>query len=105
MAAGQNEGIRMLDPLVCDAIPGAPESKPAPENGAISAVEFDAHHQAMTVSELLEQFYRLIHAWRTGRGDDNVLRALSSIRKVLQGRGKDPGPCEEHGDPERYGRW
>ena len=103
MATEKNEGIRMLEPLVCDAIPGAPGPRPKPE--PVSVAEYEAQHQGMLSSDLVERFYWLIRQWRTGHADDNTLKALASIRKVLQGRGKDPGACEEHGDPERYGRW
>jgi hypothetical protein len=103
MATEKNEGIRMLEPLVCDAIPGPPGPRPKPE--PVSAAEYDAHHQSMLSSDLSERFYWLIQQWRAGQANENTLKALTSIRKVLQGRGKDPGSCEDHGNPTKFGRW
>jgi hypothetical protein len=105
MASGENGGFRMLEPLICDAIPGPPPSMPKPDTTPIAAAEFDAHHQHMLSSDLLDRFYRLIRRWHAGQVDDNTLRELTSIRKTLQSRGKDPGACEEHGDPGRLGPW
>src|SRR5947207_833194 len=105
MATGPNEGVTILDELVCDARPGPRPGWMPSAKGITAPADLDAHYTAMKTAHLRQEFHELIHTWRSGIGGATVTNALSSIARVLKGRGTEIGPCEQYGDPKRCGSW